>query len=47
VSLKVSGLGAGAHTIVLQWRVGSGTGQVRPSVSEDENASLLVQEVSA
>jgi len=47
VSLKVAGLGAGAHTIALQWRVGSGTGQVRPSVSEDENASLLVQEVSS
>ena len=47
VSLKISGLGAGAHAVVLQWRVGSGTGQVRPSVSEDENASLLVQEVSA
>jgi len=47
VSLKVSGLAAGAHTVVLQWRVGSGTGQVRPNTAEDENASLLVQEVSS
>jgi hypothetical protein len=47
VSLKVSGVSVGPHSVVVQWRVGSGTGQVRPVTAEDENASLLVQEVSS
>lgn len=36
----------GAHVLVIQWRVNSGTGQVRPNIAEDENASLLAQETS-
>ena len=46
VSLKIT-VPAGAHTIVLQWRVVSSVGQIRPIIAEDENASLLVQEVSS
>ena len=47
VSTKLVGLAAGPHSIVGQWRIGSGTGQIRPQTTDDENASLLVQEVSA
>jgi len=47
VSLKLTGLTAGAHVVVVQWRVSSGTGQVRPITREDESASLLVEEVTA
>jgi hypothetical protein len=47
VSLKLTGLGTGDHVVGLQWRVSTGTGQVRPTTVEDENTSLLVQEVSS
>lgn len=47
VNLKVTGLAPGAHNITVQWRVNSGTGQVRPLIAEDESASLLVQEVNS
>ena len=47
LSLKISGLAAGTHSIVVQWRCDAGTAQVRPITAEDENASLLVQEVSS
>jgi hypothetical protein len=47
LSLKITGLAAGNHRIVIQWRVNSGTGQIRPITAEDENGSLLVQEVSS
>jgi len=45
VTLKFFNVPAGAHTIILQWRVNSGTGQVRPLTIEDESASMLVEEV--
>ena len=45
VTLKIFNVPAGAHTIILQWRVNSGTGQVRPLTIEDESASMLVEEV--
>jgi len=42
-----TGLAAGAHTILLEWRVNAGTGRVRPvTVPDNESASLLVQEVT-
>jgi hypothetical protein len=47
LSLKDYDLLAGDHVIQIQWRVNSGTGQVRPITAQDENASLLVQEVAS
>lgn len=46
VSLKVDGLAPGPHSIVVQWRVSGGEGYLRPAIAEDENGSLLVQEVT-
>lgn len=44
----VTGLAAGAHTIVLQWRVSAGTAQIRPVSQPDaECVSLVIQEVVA
>ena len=41
-------LSAGSHTVVLQWRVSGGTGQIRPVAAVDqEYASLMLQEVNA
>lgn len=42
---KKTGLAAGAHTILLQWRVGGGTLQCRPAATVNEHASLMIQEV--
>lgn len=47
LSLKDYDLLAGDHVVQIQWRVNSGTGQVRPITAQDENASLLVQEVAS
>lgn len=47
LSLKLYNLPAGDHVLQLQWFVNSGTGQVRPITTFDENASLLLQEVSS
>ena len=48
IILRVTGLASGAHTIDVQWRVDSGTGQCRPVAQPDsESASLLVEEVQS
>jgi len=45
--LKVTGLSAAAHTVLVEWRVGGSTGQVRPVAAPDsEHASLLLEEVA-
>lgn len=47
IQQRVTGLGAGTHTITVQWRVSGGTGQVRPvAVPDAESASLIIEEVS-
>ena len=44
---KVTGVLAGAHTVKVQWRVDSGTSQIRPvSQPDSESAGLLVNEVT-
>jgi hypothetical protein len=44
---KVTGLAAGAHTVKVQWKVDSGTTQIRPvTAPNSESAGLLVNEVS-
>lgn len=45
VTVRITAPTAGAHIISVQWRVSSGTGQVRPVTNEDENASLTVEEI--
>jgi len=45
--LKVTGLSAAAHTVLVEWKVGGSTGQVRPVTAPDsEHASLLLEEVA-
>ena len=47
IILKVDGLSAGAHTVLVEWKVSGGTGQVRPVAAVDaEHASLLLEEVA-
>ena len=44
---RVAGLAAGARTVTLEWRVASGTGQVRPvTVPDDEHATMIIQEAT-
>ena len=53
IGIKLSGVPAGEHYLVVRWRVDSGTGVVYPVSNpstggpEQNNASLLVQEVSS
>lgn len=48
LSYVQSGLLAGAHTVVIQWRAPAGTVQIRPVAAPDaEHASLICQEVGA
>lgn len=48
VSLKLSSVPAGDHVVVVRWVVEGGILAVRPvSAPQDNNASLLVQEVSS
>jgi hypothetical protein len=45
--LQVPGLAAGNHSVALQWAVtGNASASIRPSVSNGEHASMLVQEMS-
>lgn len=45
--LRVTGLAAGSRTVVLQWRVGAGTGRIGAVAAPDaEHASLLLEEVT-
>jgi hypothetical protein len=43
---KKTGLAAGVHTILLQWRTNAGTAQCRPTTTANEHASLVIQEVT-
>jgi hypothetical protein len=46
--LRVTGLAAGARTVLVEWQVDAGTGQIRPVAAPNgEHASLLLEEVSA
>lgn len=47
ISIRVPGLAAGSRTVIVQWRVSGGTGQIRPvTVPDGESASVLIQEVT-
>jgi hypothetical protein len=47
VSLKLSNVPAGDHVVTMRWVIEGGTFAIRPVTrSQDNNASLLVQEVS-
>jgi hypothetical protein len=37
---------AASHTFTIQWRVTSGTGQIRPVTTINEHASLLIHEIN-
>jgi hypothetical protein len=42
----VTGLAAGAHTVLIQWRRSANTAQIRPVAAPDaESATLTVQEI--
>jgi len=46
VSFLLTGVAAGTHTVLLEWRVSAGTGSVRPILRPDEeSASLSVMEM--
>lgn len=43
---RKTGLTAGAHTVLLQWRTGANTARCRPTTTVNEHASLRIQEVT-
>jgi hypothetical protein len=43
---RKTGLAAGAHTILLQWRTATNTAQCRPVATVNEHASIMIQEVT-
>lgn len=47
IQQRITGLGAGTHTVTVQWRVSGGTGRVRVATQPDsESASLILEEVT-
>lgn len=43
---RKTGLAAGAHTVLVQWRTSAGTARCRPTTTVNEHASLRIQEVT-
>ena len=43
---KITGLSAGSRTVLIEWKVNAGTGQVRPIAAPGEYFNLLIQEIS-